>query len=205
VRASNLVDQLEARDISWRAYMEGMPHPCYAGAEAGGYAKKHDPYLYYADIASNHARCQQIVPYTQLAADLREGSLPTFGWITPNLCDDGHNCDLGDVDRFLRGVVPALLTELGPKGALFITWDEGVSDQGCCGGQAAGGRIVTIVAGPAAQPGATVAIPYDPYSLLATVEQMLRLPRLRRAGSTHTKPLDALFRGGRAPVIVGGG
>jgi predicted small lipoprotein YifL len=41
-RGATLVDQLEAAHRSWRAYMEGLPHPCFRGAEAGGYAKKHD-------------------------------------------------------------------------------------------------------------------------------------------------------------------
>jgi len=89
---ATVVDQLEHARIGWRAYMEGMPAPCYAGASAGGYAKKHDPFMYFSQIASNPARCGRVVPLTALTGDLRGGALPAFAWITPNLCDDGHDC-----------------------------------------------------------------------------------------------------------------
>ncbi len=207
VSQSNIVDQLEAAHISWRAYMEGMPHPCYRGAEAaaGGYAKKHDPFMYYDDVAGNAARCAKIVPYGRLGAALRTGSLPTFVWITPNLCDDAHNCDLAPADRFLQSVLPALTREIGPHGAIFITFDEGTSNLGCCGGQAAGGRVATIAIGPQVKRGARVGVPYDHYSLLGTVERMLGLPLLRGAGSRQTSLLAAMFQGGRLPSLRRGG
>src|SRR5207302_1240536 len=47
VRGGNLVDQLDSAHISWKAYMEGMPAPCFAGAAEGLYAKKHNPFAYY--------------------------------------------------------------------------------------------------------------------------------------------------------------
>src|SRR5579884_375824 len=50
VRATSLVDQLQAAGISWKAYMEGLPHACYTGADTGEYAKRHDPFAYYTDI-----------------------------------------------------------------------------------------------------------------------------------------------------------
>ena len=39
VSATSIVDQLERAGISWTAYMEGLPGPCFAGAGAAGYAK----------------------------------------------------------------------------------------------------------------------------------------------------------------------
>jgi len=203
LKARNLVDQLEAAHVSWKAYMEGMPRPCDLTAGVGGYAKKHDPFLYYEDVSANKRRCEKVVPFKRLGADLRHRRLPTFAWITPNLCDDGHDCGLSDVNRFLRGVVPALLSELGDRGALFITWDEGVSDEGCCARQAGGGRVATILASPLAKRGAVASGPFDHYSLLATIEDMLGLRRLRLAGSKETKPLGALFRSGRPPALRG--
>lgn len=202
VSAANIVDQLEASHLSWRAYMEGLPARCDLSADAGGYAKKHDPFLYYRDIAHDPLRCRKVVPYWRLAAALRSDSLPTYAWITPNLCDDGHDCALRSIDRFLRGVVPALLARLGPRGALFITWDEGSSAQGCCDGHAAGGRVATIVAGPDARPGAVISAAFDHYSLLRTIEDMLGFGHLRLAGSPQTRPLDLLFRGDRPPRIA---
>ena len=54
--ARNLVDELEARAISWRGYFEDVPSPCFAGAGAGGYARKHNPFIYYDDIARSRER-----------------------------------------------------------------------------------------------------------------------------------------------------
>lgn len=196
VSQRNIVDQLEAHHISWRAYMEGMPRPCDLTAGTGGYAKKHDPFLYYSDIARNRKRCEKVVPFQRLGAALRAGALPTFAWITPNLCDDGHDCPLADVNRFLKRLVPALLRELGPKGMLLITWDEGNGGQGCCRSQASGGRVATILAGPQARRRGRSKVPYDHYSTLRTIEDALGLGHLRLAGSKATAPLDAMFRHG---------
>ena len=130
VSGTSIVDQLEASAISWRAYLEDAPGPCFRGAEAGGYAKKHNPFIYYRAIADSPSRCAKLVGFARLARDLRSGTLPTYAWITPNLCDDGHDCGVAAADRFLARTVPSLLRELGPHGLLLITWDEGTSDSG---------------------------------------------------------------------------
>jgi hypothetical protein len=192
VSAANIVDQLEAARISWGAYLEDVPSPCFRGAGAGGYAKKHNPLIYYTDIASSPARCAKLVGFGRLAADLRSGRLPTYAWISPNLCDDGHDCGVAAGDRFLARTVPALLRELGPHGFLAITWDEGVSDRGCCG-VARGGQIATILAGPDVRSGARQRAPVDHYGLLATIEQALGLPPLAGAADRRAGLLTSLF------------
>ena len=133
VHASSLVTQLQGAGISWRAYMEGIPHPCFQGGGAGNYAKKHDPFMYYTPISPDPAACAHVVGFRRLAADERAGSLPRFAWITPDLCHDMHDCDTATGDRFLASAVPALLARLGHHGLLVLTWDEGSSDDGCCG------------------------------------------------------------------------
>jgi hypothetical protein len=114
--ALNLVDQFQAARISWRAYLEGVPSACFKGAGSGGYAKKHNPFIYYDDVAGSPSRCGHLVGFGVLAADLRAGRLPTFAWLTPNLCDDMHDCSVATGDRFLARIVPSLLRELGPAG-----------------------------------------------------------------------------------------
>ncbi len=194
VDATNVVDQLEAARVSWKAYMEGLPHPCFEGAEAtGGYAKKHDPFAYYDDIASTPSRCRRIVGFGALSSDLRTGTLPTYAWISPNLCDDGHDCGVVGGDRFLARAVPSLIRALGPRGFLVITWDEGATDRGCCGGAAGGGRVATIVVGPQVRPGARLSRPVDHYGVLATVERALGLPSLGGAADSVNGNLEGLF------------
>ncbi len=192
VGAVNIVDQLEAAGISWKAYMEDMPSPCFKGAEFAGYAKKHNPFAYYTDVAGSHARCEREVGFAALARNLRNGHLPTFAWISPNLCDDGHDCALGTANRFLSSLIPALLHELGPHGFLILTWDEGSTDAGCCGA-ARGGHVATIVAGPDVRPGGRESRPLDHYGILGTVERALGLAQLAGAAAPAAGSLDPLF------------
>ena len=90
----NLVDQLEAKGMSWGAYMEAMPSAGYLGATAPGgtalYTSKHNPFVHMDDIASNPARLADIRPYTELAADLNSPQAPDFVWISPDQCNDMH-------------------------------------------------------------------------------------------------------------------
>jgi hypothetical protein len=188
VHARNLVDQLEQHGTTWKAYMEGLPHPCYGGATYGRYAKKHDPFLYFDDIRTSASRCARVVGLRQLWTDLSHGSLPAFAFVTPDLCHDMHDCPVRTGDAFLKRRLPALLSALGPTGVLFLTWDEGTTDAGCCR-KASGGHVVTIVAGPAARAGARSPYGYDPYSILRTIERAWGLPLLRAAGCPCTRSL----------------
>jgi phosphatidylinositol-3-phosphatase len=195
VRATSIVNQLAAAHISWKAYMEDLPRPCFTGTDAGEYAKRHDPFVYYTSIVQNPPLCDQVVPMTQLSSDERSGRLPTYIWITPNVCHDMHDCSAATGDRFLAGLVPPLLHALGSRGLLILTWDEGDSNNGCCK-LAAGGHIVTILAGGLARHGARLGSPADHYSALALIEDLLRLPRLRNAACACTPSLQPLLKPG---------
>jgi len=192
VSAKNIVDQLEAAGISWNAYLEDAPTPCFRGASAAGYAKKHNPFLYYRDIADSPSRCDRLVGFGQLAAALRSGRLPSYAWISPNLCDDGHDCGVAAGDRFLARTVPALLRELGPHGFLVVTWDEGGSNDECCAA-ARGGHVATVLAGPDVLRGGRERRPVDHYGTLATIEEALGLPLLAGAADSRAGRLTPLF------------
>jgi hypothetical protein len=194
VSASNLATQLQRAGISWKAYMEGLPHPCFTGATSNDYAKKHDPFVYYRQVSDHPAVCGHVVSFLQLRADEKSRSLPRFLWISPNLCHDMHDCSVARGDRFLAALVPGLLRALGPNGLLFLTWDEGSSDSGCCRA-AHGGHIATILAGGLARRGARLTGPADQYSLLQAVEDLLGLPRLRYAACACTPSLRPLLSG----------
>jgi hypothetical protein len=198
VPRTSLVDQLSAAHISWRGYMEDLPSPCFSGASAGLYAKKHNPFMYYTRVAGRPDRCSHVVRLSQLGADERSGALPRFIWVTPNLCHDMHSCPPTAGDRFLAGLVPGLLRSLGSDGVLLLTWDEGSTDEGCCR-LAAGGHVATIVAGPGARRGARLSTPVDHYSTLQTIEDLLGLPRLRAAACPCTPSLGPLLAGPLRP------
>ena len=184
--APTLVGQLQSRGIGWRAYMEGMPSPCYSGAGSNGYAKKHDPFMYFTAIMQNARACSNVVPFSQLRTDLDTNAAPPFLWVTPNLCNDGHDCSTAVADRWLSHVVPEIQATAAWKqdGILVITWDEG---------EDAANHILTLVIRPGA-PHATSNRYYDHYSLLATIENRFGVARLGAAG--QAAPLTDLMISG---------
>jgi hypothetical protein len=194
VGARNIADQLEAKHLSWGAYMEGLPQTCFKGGGSGRYAKRHNPFAYYDDIADNPSRCSHIVASNRM----NPKRLPSYSFLSPDVCNDTHDCDVQTGDRYLAKVVPKLLKGLGPHGFLVLTYDEGESSGGCCSG-AKGGRIPTIVAGPDVKRGARLRTPVDHYGTLRTIEDAFGLPPLGRASCACSGTLRGLFR--RAPHI----
>jgi phosphatidylinositol-3-phosphatase len=189
VPGRSLVDQLEEAGISWKGYMEGMPAPCFTGPGDGAYAKKHDPFMYFERITSRLERCRKVVPLTQLSSDIAAGQLPSFTWVTPDLCHDMHDCSIGEGDAWASRLVPDLVAALGPGGALILTFDEGGSNTGCCA-KAAGGHVVTILTGPGARSGTSLSTPADHYSVLRLIEDRWHLARLNEAGCACTPAIS---------------
>ncbi len=184
VNATNVADQVEASGRSWKAYMESMPSSCYVG-DAYPYMQKHDPFIYYDDIRTNGARCAaHVVPFTQLSSDLSAGTVPNFAWITPNMCNDMHDCSIGTGDAWLANVVPGILASSAftNGGVLFITWDEGSSSAGCCG-NAFGGQVATLVIAPNTVAGLRSTTNETHYSLLRTIEDSWGLSPLGQANN----------------------
>jgi phospholipase C len=201
--APNLVDQLEGAGISWKAYMEGLPAPCSDTHTAGPYAKKHDPFLYFASVRDHPARCANVVPFDRLDTDMAAGRLPRFVFITPNLDHDMHGAgEGGDNATLVRAAddwLGILYQKLAGSSAwredtrLVVTWDEGGGGarSGCCGGLATGGKVSTIVAGPDVR-AARDATTYSHYALLRSIEAAFDLQFLGHAGDPTATTIPAL-------------
>jgi phospholipase C len=162
-----------------------MPTSCQL-SDAGAYAVRHNPALYFTALAG----CSRFdVPYTELAADLAATALPAFSFVTPNLVDDMHDGTVADGDTWLAHNLPPLFNSADYRGAttaVFITWDEGEggSSNKCASNTAdAGCHVATIVASPSTPAGRRSAQLFNHYSLLATAEDMLGLPRLGLAAT----------------------
>jgi len=184
VNATNIADQVESSGRSWKGYLESMPSSCYVG-DAYPYMQKHNPFIYYNDVRTNPARCaEHVVPFTQLSTDLVNGTVPNLAWITPNMCNDMHDCSIATGDAWLANVVPGILASSAFQngGVLFITWDEGESSAGCCG-NAAGGQVATLVIAPNGVAGLRSTIAETHYSLLRTIEDAWGLSALGQAAS----------------------
>ncbi|TVZ05455.1 hypothetical protein EAS64_12980 [Trebonia kvetii] len=175
---------------TWKSYEESMPSNC-DKSNSGEYSVRHNPAVYYTRLSGCASRD---VPYRQLAADLAAGALPAFSFITPNLIDDMHDGTIAQGDTWLARHLPGILNSKEYRAgttAVFITWDEGsggypaedcddtTSTDGSC-------RVPTIVISPSIPAGARSGKFFGHYSLLATTEQLLRLPRLRSASSAPT-------------------
>ena len=169
---------------TWRAYQESMPSNCDT-KNSGEYAVHHNPPPYFTTLAGCGT---SDVPYTRLARDLADGTLPAFSFITPNLLDDMHTGTIAEGDKWLAANLPAILDSheyTGGSTAVFITWDEGhhgtvgekcatnTTDESC--------HIATIVISPSTKPGTRAATLFNHYSLLRTAEQLLGLPLLGKA------------------------
>jgi len=184
VDAQNLADTIEASGRTWKTYAEGLPAPGFLGAFAGRYAKKHNPFAYFRDVATNPARGARLVPLTRLASDLRARSLPSFSLVVPDLCHSMHDCPVSAGDAWLRSHV-AMFLKL-PKTVVFVVFDEGASNVG------GGGHTAALALGTAVRRGSRFTGVTGHYSLLRTIEQAWGLPLLGQ--SARVGPITGIWR-----------
>jgi hypothetical protein len=213
-----VADQLQARRLTWRGYMEDMgnapeePKRCAhpqlntfdqtENARPGdGYAAKHDPFVYFHSLLDSGACQKNVLPLTQLSTDLGSASkTPNYVFITPNLCNDAHDCGLDVADAFLRTWVPRITGSAAwaQGGLLIITFDEAESGDAsaCCNEQPGfntpnpggttpgpgGGRTGAVLLSQYIRPGTVNDAPYNHYSMLKSVEDIFGLGYLGYAG-----------------------
>jgi phosphatidylinositol-3-phosphatase len=184
VSARSLADTIEASKRSWKTYAEGLPSPGFLGSWNGRYAKKHNPFAYFNDVAQSKERRSRIVPLGQLQRDLSAGQLPDFAFVVPDLCHSMHDCSVGVGDAWLRHTVTPLLRLANT--AIFILFDEGSSNM------RGGGHTPALVVGTAVRPGSRYTAVTDHYGALRTIEQAWRLPFLGR--SARARPITGIWK-----------
>jgi hypothetical protein len=222
---ASLPTQLSGAGISWKGYMEDMGTPCRhpalntqdttQTAKVGDqYAVRHDPFMYFSAITGSPSCAQHVVDLSNLTTDLASASTtPALSYITPNLCDDGHDSPcvdgrpggLASVDTWLRVWVPKILDSPAYRtdGMLVITADEADSPQSdasaCCGegpgpnsplpgiAGLGGGRTGALVLSHWTSGNTWSTTPYNHYSLLASLEEIFGVPYL---GYARTAGLD---------------
>ncbi len=209
IDAPHIGSQLEAVGLTWKNYNQSIPAPgslaTYGSdpAEDGlnsppMYASKHTGFVNFASVVKDPRRAELITDYATLHHDLAAGTLPNFGFIIPNLCDDMHGMAGTNVPGDCQYVHLAALIQRGDAAiaklvemiqaapawrsrdnvAIVITFDEddGTGRAGCCGitpdapSNFGGGHIATIVITNHGPRGVTDATPYNHYSLLRTIE-----------------------------------
>jgi hypothetical protein len=148
----------------------GSSDPSFVATPDDGYVTRHDPFVYFHSIIDNTSECDQnVVPLGDTSGNLPAGALagttglvtdlqsvattPNFSFITPNLCDDGHDypctnttgagvgggSSVGDINQWLETWVPIITSSPAFKqdGLLEITSDEAeqptFDTTACCG------------------------------------------------------------------------
>ncbi len=108
---ANLVDLLENKGVSWKAYMEALPQqawnpvwadPTYPAPEApleqypntndalARYFRKHNAFASFQSVQSQPDRWAKIVDEAAFWEDVEGGDLPDYAWFTPDIWNDGH-------------------------------------------------------------------------------------------------------------------
>jgi hypothetical protein len=153
VSVDNAVRELIASGNSWKQYAESIPSVGYLGDDStccgGKYYAHHVPLPYVTD-AQVASQITNIVPFTQFATDLANSALPKYGFITPNGCDDAHDCGLDVADNWLKTNIDPLIKspQFQKDGLLVIAFDESENDN-----TNGGGRVVAVIISPLAKGG----------------------------------------------------
>jgi hypothetical protein len=176
---AHLVNQMEKAGVTWKSYQEDIPGTECPLSLVNGYAPKHDPFVYFTDVTNSNsptaARCiGHVRPYTELATDLKAGSVANYNFITPNLCDDMHdtcapvNDSIKQGDTWLSNAVPLIqASKAYQDGAtILITWDEG---------EGGDGPIGMIAVGTHARAGYSGSLHYTHSSTLRTMQNVFGL------------------------------
>jgi hypothetical protein len=160
--ADNIFRQLRTDGRRGVDYVEGAATPC----SADGNAAKHIPALYLWDPADRAHCADDVRPLTELDPN----HLPAFAFVTPTLCNDGHDCDDATVDAWARAhLQPVLDSDAYRRGrvAVFVWYDESTPVPNLW---------ITPTAAPGARPGAGSAA-----ATLKAWQSMLGLPCLADA------------------------
>lgn len=219
VHAPSLISELDHAHVSWKAYLQSLPHPGYQGicypASCNGapdkdplYVSKHDGIQNFT-TSLNRADWSRQVPIGQLGADLRSGHVPAFSWVIPDECHDQHGdppycIDSGTPggsdpqDQRLVAVGDAYLGQLVGQITHASFWGQGnnaidiVYDEGD-NNTNGGGQVANVVItshGPRHLKDPTA---YSHYSLLRTIQDNFGVPCLQHSCDPATKPMSPLF------------
>lgn len=190
--AASIFSQVKAAGGSWRSYLESMPRNC-ALSSSGSYAVKHNPAAYYVPIRTD---CNAwdvpmgTISSGAFATDLAKNTLPSFSFITPNTCNDTHDCPVATGDAWLQSWIPKITSSPAYKSgetAIFLTWDED--------DMTPVNQVATFVITPTTAPGARSGTAFNHYSLLKTTEQMLGINTyLGHAADAHTSSMRSAFK-----------
>ena len=184
---SNIVDRIEAGGRTWKGYMEGAPTSC-PTTDTGLYFNKHNPFVYYNDIRTNSVRCGKVVPYANMAGDFAAtNTTPNYAFITPNECNDMHDCSIATGDNWLKQNMTTILSSPAfttQNSLLVIVWDE---DDG-----SGNNHVAVVMVGRSVKPGYVSKVAAGHFGLLRTIEAAWGMPTLT-GNDAAASPMSDMF------------
>lgn len=185
----NIFRELGRAGLTWKVYAQSLPSAGYMGYFSGAYVARHNPAVWYSDVLDSAQLQQNIVPFTQLAADIAANQLPNYSIIIPDLDNDAHDGTLAQADSFIKnGLSPLLNTtyfQTGGDGLMFVTFDECDAAVGACPQQ-----IYTAVIGPKVKLGTVSSTLYRHESTLRTILDALGVTVYPGAANTAPDMTD---------------
>jgi hypothetical protein len=148
-------------------YLGGAQSACDL-TSGGRYAVKHAPWPYFAD---ERALCAANAPAVGSSGFLDPKHLPTLAFVSPDLCDDTHDCPVAIGDDYLKTLLTPILassTYRAGKTAVIVVYDEFTP-------------LPNVLMSKSVRHG-TITVPVTHNLLLHTVESMLGLPWLVGTG-----------------------
>lgn len=185
----NIFRVLDGAKLSWKVYAQSLPSTGYMGAQSGAYVKRHNPAPWYSNVINSATLQKKMVPFSDLATDIANGTLPNYSIIVPDLNNDAHDGTLGQADDFLsHQVAPVLDSSVFKKdGLMIVTFDECDGAIGACSE-----LVYTAVIGPNVKRGSTSNTLYKHESTLRTILDALGLKTFPGA-SANVKPMADFF------------
>ena len=196
---NHLVTLLNAANVPWKSWQEDISGSVVPLTAVNKYAPKHNPMVYFDDVTginnANYAYgIAHIRPYTEFAGFLATNTAGGYNFITPNLCNDGHdscaplNNGIRQSDTWLSNAVAKIVSSAAytNKGAIFILWDE------CAAGQTVPSGMI-VLSPLIKSPGYTSALTYNHSSLLRTIQEIFNVTPLIRDAANATN-LSDLFK-----------
>ena len=192
VSDDNLVRVLAGAGKSWKAYLQGLPSVGYTGDQAYPYSRVHNPFAYLSDVLTSSAQAANLVPLSQLSADLNSGALPDFAFITPDSLNDAHDCPAGkaavcpDADKLAASdtwlkanIAPIISNPAFGNSVIIITWDESVDTDLTNGG----GQVATVLLGGHVKSGFKSSTMFQHQSTLPLILDTLKVNHLPNAAA----------------------
>jgi phosphatidylinositol-3-phosphatase len=116
--AENLAHQVTAAGLTFKGYSESMPSAGYTGCSSGTYMRKHNSWV---DFSNNSSAVN--LTYASFPSDYTQ--LPTVSFVTPNMCNDMHDCSIGTGNSWLQSHLDSYAQWAKTHNSLLIvTFDE---------------------------------------------------------------------------------